>query len=72
MTEDSVYMVLYSTYVAGDFSSTLITTYAGPFASRETGEYWIENNPEEYVTNMANYPDPMVQEHPIRELEDLQ
>lgn len=68
---DSVHMVLYTTYTNADFGPEPITTYAGPFASEEACEYWIEHNSEEYVEDLANYPEPTIQEHPVRTVEDL-
>lgn len=71
MTDCSVFMVIYTTYTDADFGPEPITTHAGPFASEEAAQYWIDNNPDEYTEKLAGYPDPQPQEHPIRELSDL-
>jgi len=68
---DSVYMVIYTTWMSADFGAEPITTHAGPFADEETAQYWIDNNEDEYRENLHDYPDPQIQEHPVRDLEDL-
>lgn len=68
---DTVFMVIYTTYIDADFGAEPIYTHAGPFDTEEAAQYWIDNNPEEYEENLFRYPDPQIQEHPIRGVEDL-
>lgn len=69
---ETVFMVIYTTWTEADFGATPITTYAGPFLDEETAQYWIDNNENEYQENLHRYPEPTIQEHPVRDLEDLQ
>jgi len=71
MTEETVHMVIYTTFIEADFGMEPIYTHAGPFSSEEAAQYWIENNEEEYVERLYGYPSPQIQEHPIRTVEDL-
>ncbi|MFB6237019.1 MAG: hypothetical protein ABEH81_01475 [Halopenitus sp.] len=70
--DEHVHMVVYTTYIDADFGAEPIYTHAGPFASEDAAQYWIDNNEDEYQTNLHGYPDPQIQEHPIRTVEDLQ
>jgi hypothetical protein len=69
---ETVFMVIYTTWIDADFGGEPIFTHAGPFASEDAAQYWIDNNEEEYHENLKGYPDPQIQEHPIRTVEDLQ
>ena len=72
MTDSTVHMVIYTTFIEADFGAEPIYTRAGPFASEEAARFWIDNNEDEYVDELHGYPEPQVQEHPVRELSDLQ
>jgi hypothetical protein len=71
MTAGSVFLVRYTTYTEADFGPEPIHTHAGPFASEEAAQYWIDNNEDEYVERLSGYPDPSIEEHPVREIGDL-
>lgn len=71
MSQEYVYMVLYTTWIEADFGPEPIWTHAGPFDSEETAQYWIDNNEHEYEEKLHGYPEPTIQKHPIRSLQDL-
>lgn len=64
-------MVRYTTWIEADFGPEPIFTHAGPFKDEETAQYWIDNNKEEYEENLRGYPNPSIERHPIRDIDDL-